>query len=153
MTIPYRIWHQHQYLRQKVPPFFFFCLQICPKPHQFSLLPWQAHPAPHSSSSGRKVEGGKAAVKRLRIPLHRGRFKAWLGLPWRHICLMINPKKPCCSRQQSFVSREEPWGPQKFWDYGALWSPVFLADLPLIMCHPSADAVSFSQPHPYGGPA
>lgn len=37
-------------------------------------------------------------------------------------------------------TREELWGPQKFRDYGALWSPAFLAGLLLIVCHPSADA-------------
>lgn len=60
------------------------------------------------SLGSRKVVGGKTVVKRLSIPLHRKRFKAWLGLPWQHICLIINPKKPCSSRLQSFVSREEP---------------------------------------------
>lgn len=86
-----------------------------------------------SPSLGRKVVGGKMAVKRLSIPLHRKRFKAWLGLPWQHICLRINPKKPCSSRLQSFVSREGtgrnyggPRNSETMESYGVLLSGKFL---------------------------
>lgn len=94
--------------------------------HAFPLLSAALKGTSTSSSLSGKVEGGKTAAKRLSISLCWGRFKAWLGLPWRHICLMINPQKLCSGRQQSFVAgegpRESPWGPQQFWDCGAPWS-------------------------------
>lgn len=93
-------------LDRKVP--LFLSPELCQASSLLSAALKGTFSSSSSSSSGRKVEGGKTAVKRLSIPLHRGRFKAWLGLPWQHICLMINPQKSCSSRQQSFVSREGP---------------------------------------------
>lgn len=83
MTILHQIWDQHlqhiaQYLKTGKCHFLF----LSPELSQASPLLSAALKGTSSPScSGRKVEEGKTGAKKLSIALHRGRFKAWLGLP------------------------------------------------------------------------
>lgn len=123
---------------RKVPLSF-----LSPELSQAPTFPSAALKGTSSSPSlRRKVVGGKTAVKRLSIPLHRKRFKAWLGLPWQHICLRINPKKPCSSRLQSFVSGEgtgrncgAPRNSETMESYGVQLSGKFIVNgVPSLCC-------------------